>query len=127
MSTTRTDSPDTTEPSHLPAAHARRGGAECALWSEWRLAQGRYGALRGVDLEERAGVIHLRGRVPTHYLKQVALAAVCGLAGASPVVNEIEVVNDPRPGPYFHPVRALRRRDVTPPPGASIPADNKDH
>jgi hypothetical protein len=62
------------------------------------LAQGRlrgcpYGAVRNVACDYRDGVLVLRGRVPSYYLKQMAQAVV-GRAGAvERVVNLIEVVN----------------------------------
>lgn len=65
---------------------------EDSLSTEWRLIQGRYSALHGVELDESGGLVRLGGCVPSHYMKQVALAAVCRIAGPRPIVNEIKVV-----------------------------------
>jgi osmotically-inducible protein OsmY len=39
----------------------------------------------------RDGVLRLRGHLPSHYLKQIALAAVAEVEGVRTIVNEIEV------------------------------------
>jgi len=51
-----------------------------------------YSALRGVVCDEFGGAIRLGGRVPSQYLKQVALAVACEVVGSTPVVNTIQVV-----------------------------------
>jgi len=58
------------------------------------LGESRYSAVRGVVCDEFGDVIRLAGQVPSHYLKQVAFAAVCQAVGSRPVINEIQVVND---------------------------------
>ncbi len=65
-----------------------------------RLAQGRlersgYSILTRVPCECHGGVPRLRGSLPTHYLKQVAMARVAGVEGVRAIVNEIEVVRPP--------------------------------
>ncbi|MFO0952466.1 MAG: BON domain-containing protein [Isosphaeraceae bacterium] len=65
---------------------------EIATRCAWQQVQCRYPALTAVVLEQHDGVYRLGGRVPTYYLKQVALAAACEVAGPRPVINEIEVV-----------------------------------
>jgi osmotically-inducible protein OsmY len=64
------------------------------LQVQWRQLQSRYSSLHGVVVDERGESVHLKGRVPSQYLKQIALAVACQIAGTRPVVNEIQV--DPR-------------------------------
>jgi osmotically-inducible protein OsmY len=64
-----------------------------------RLEQSSYRELRGVSCEFHEGVLTLRGRVSSYYLKQVAQTLIRGLDGISQVNNRLSVV--PRP----HPVR----------------------
>lgn len=100
MTTAREHVRDTIDAPPVPAP-LDGGGTDIVPWSEWQLVQNRYTALRGVVFEDLGDAIRLGGRVPTHYLKQVALAAACGLAGSRPIHNEIEVVGAPvrRPAP----------------------------
>jgi BON domain len=56
------------------------------------LTQSGYLALRSISCDLIEGVLHLRGRVPSHYLKQVAQSLVLELKGVRGVVNQIEVV-----------------------------------
>jgi osmotically-inducible protein OsmY len=51
-----------------------------------------YHALKQVSCEYRDGVLILRGRLPSYYLKQMAQTAVARVAGVGRVVNHIEVV-----------------------------------
>jgi osmotically-inducible protein OsmY len=51
-----------------------------------------YLALKNVKCDFHAGVLTLRGALPTYYLKQVAQTTVAGLDGVDRVVNLIEVV-----------------------------------
>jgi osmotically-inducible protein OsmY len=46
----------------------------------------------------RDGVLRLRGDLPSHYLKQIALAAVAEVEGVRAIVNEIEVRRPPADG-----------------------------
>jgi osmotically-inducible protein OsmY len=57
-----------------------------------RLCQNPYSPVQRVTCECRAGILILRGRVPTYYHKQIAQEAVSGLEGVEQVVNETEVV-----------------------------------
>jgi len=59
--------------------------------AETRLRSNSYLALKNVSCDYHDGVLVLRGRVPTYYLKQVALATVAGLAGVRHVVDQIDV------------------------------------
>ncbi|HYT89933.1 MAG TPA: BON domain-containing protein [Gemmataceae bacterium] len=65
------------------------GPAELA---EGRLRRSSYLALRGVSCAWDAGVLTLRGRLPSYYLKQVAQASVAQVGGVERVENRIEVV-----------------------------------
>jgi hypothetical protein len=62
------------------------------------LEQSSYGALRALvcDVDAALGTIRLSGRVPSHYLKQLALAVVSEVAGDRSIVNEIQVIRAPR-------------------------------
>jgi osmotically-inducible protein OsmY len=64
--------------------------AECA---ETRLRHNSYLALKNVSCEYRAGVLTLRGCLPSYYLKQMAQAAVAQIDGVERVVNEIQVLS----------------------------------
>lgn len=56
------------------------------------LNQSRYNALRHLVCEEIGGVVRVSGRVPSHYLKQVAFASVGEVVGARPILNAVQVV-----------------------------------
>jgi len=56
-----------------------------------RLRSTSYFALRDVRCEYREGELTLLGRLPTHYLKQIAQKVVADLEGVTRVVNQIEV------------------------------------
>ncbi len=59
-----------------------------------RLQHSGYVALRMVTCEFREGVLTLRGRVPSFYLKQLAHASVVKTPGVEMVVNSIDVRED---------------------------------
>jgi len=59
--------------------------------AESRLRSNSYLALKNVSCDCQAGVLVLRGRLPTYYLKQVATAVVAGLPGVRHIVNQIDV------------------------------------
>jgi osmotically-inducible protein OsmY len=80
--------------------------------AESRLRNSPYAALRTVSCEFHEGVLVLRGRLPTYYLKQIAQASVVDLDGVAGVANQIEVV---RPGPA---VTALSPETVNPTAGS---------
>src|SRR5947209_19012856 len=52
-----------------------------AGWAEVRLRDNGYLVLKKVSCEYREGVLTLRGRLPSYYLKQVAQEAVARVAG----------------------------------------------
>lgn len=76
----------------LPAAPGVRPRAGLALEVERRLRRSGYLALRDVSCDLHAGIVRLRGRLPTYYLKQVAQAIVSEIAGVHQVINHIEIV-----------------------------------
>jgi hypothetical protein len=72
--------PDTPRPD--PQAVAERG-----------LRSSRYPALKAVSCDYRDGVLVLRGRLPTYYLKQMAQEAVAHqVQGVGRLDNQIQVV-----------------------------------
>src|SRR4051794_37519916 len=60
--------------------------------AEARLRRRGYSALREIRCDVRPGELRLVGRLPSQYLKQVALAAVADVEGFHRIVNQIEVV-----------------------------------
>jgi osmotically-inducible protein OsmY len=89
----------------FPAQPPTHGGTEAEDWpgagsltpdvrelAERRLRGNPYLALKNVSCEYREGVLTLRGRLPTYYLRQVARAAVAGMEGVEAIVDCIEVV-----------------------------------
>lgn len=65
-----------------------------------RLSASPYFRLRSVWCDYHEGVLCLRGRVPTFYLKQVAQTIACQVDGVEECMNRIEV------GPGSSPERA---------------------
>ncbi len=59
--------------------------------AEARLRANPYLALKSITCDCRLGMLVLRGRVATYYLKQMATAAVADLPGVCRVVNQIDV------------------------------------
>ncbi len=66
--------------------------------AEARLRGNAYLALRSVSCTYGRGVLTLRGRLPTYYLKQIAIATVSEVEGVERVADEIEVVSVSRRG-----------------------------
>ena len=70
---------------------ARAGGdlrpSDVRSLAERRLRDNAYAALRNVSCEYAEGVLTLRGRLPTYFLRQMAQAAVAGLDGVRAVVD----------------------------------------
>jgi osmotically-inducible protein OsmY len=60
---------------------------------ERRLRESSYYYLRTISAAYEAGVVTLRGRVPTFYLKQTVQALVERIEGVEQVVNLVDVVN----------------------------------
>lgn len=80
----------------LPPAEAQQTEASkerLAVSSEAqsRLRMSAYRALHFVSCEFHEGVLSLRGRVPSYYLKQVAQTLICQVEGVGQVNNRLEV------------------------------------
>jgi hypothetical protein len=71
--------------------HPEPGECPIALLAVCRLRGSGYAALHGVGCTFESGVLHLRGCVPTYYLKQVAQSLVVDLDGVLRVNNQLEV------------------------------------
>jgi hypothetical protein len=76
--------------------HPAPGECPITLLAVYRLRRTGYGALQGVGCTFESGVLHLRGCVPTYYLKQVAQSVVVDLEGVLRVNNQLEVFCQPR-------------------------------
>ena len=59
--------------------------------AEARLRQAAYYGLRRLSCECRDGVLTLRGRVPSYYLKQQAQAHLQGIDGVQAIDNQLIV------------------------------------
>ncbi len=59
--------------------------------AELRIRGSSYLALRDVTCVARGDILHLRGRLPSHYLKQVAQEIAARVEGVRHVSNGIEV------------------------------------
>ena len=61
--------------------------------AEWGLRRSRYPALRTVSCDYQGGVLVLRGRLPSYYLKQMAQEVVAHqVQGVGRLDNQIQVV-----------------------------------
>jgi hypothetical protein len=85
---------------------------ECpvTLLAVCRLRRSGYGALHGVGCTFESGVLHLRGYVPTYYLKQVAQSLVTDLEGVLQVKNQLEVFSQGRVAHQIV-IQDIERRD----------------
>jgi osmotically-inducible protein OsmY len=72
------------------------GECHITLLAVCRLRGSGYGALHSVGCAFDSGVLHLRGRVPSYYLKQVAQSLVVDLEGVRQVINRLEVSSQAR-------------------------------
>jgi osmotically-inducible protein OsmY len=61
------------------------------------LHQHGYGPHKALELSVAQGVVTIQGRVPTYYLRQVAVECLRRVAGVIQVVDRIEVTATPRP------------------------------
>lgn len=77
--------------SDCPEQRMRRTPPALAAQAVARLQQAPYHDLRQVSCEARGGVLTLRGRVPTYYLKQIAQTLVFSLEGLLDLRNELDV------------------------------------
>jgi len=76
-----------------PPGIPRREGL--GLEAERRLRRSGDLGLRDVSCEAHAGIVRLRGRLPSYYLKQMAQAIVADIDGVRRVVNLIEIAVPP--------------------------------
>lgn len=53
--------------------------------------ESQYTAIRDICCDDHEGTLLIRGRLPSHYLKQLVLAAACEIAGTIPIRVEIVV------------------------------------
>jgi osmotically-inducible protein OsmY len=51
-----------------------------------------YGTLRAIEVSVNARIVHLAGRVPSYYLKQIAQATALAVPGAHQIHNGLDVV-----------------------------------
>lgn len=70
--------------------------AVVASHAEMGLRRSSYRELRGISCYFHEGVLTLRGRLPSYYLKQVAQTLVVRTVAHCAVVNRIEVVDRSR-------------------------------
>jgi hypothetical protein len=73
------------------------GAAGVAEQAADRLRESPYQALKDLCCAYREGVLTLRGRLPSYYLKQLALALVGRVQGIGRIEDEIEVVRPAHP------------------------------
>jgi osmotically-inducible protein OsmY len=76
------------------------GGCRIRLSVEHRLQRSGYAALNTVcvEFQGESGILHLRGSVPSYYLKQVAQELVVDVDGVRYVNNQIIVARSSRNG-----------------------------
>jgi osmotically-inducible protein OsmY len=60
-----------------------------------RLRKSPYPEVRRVACEFHEGLLFLRGRVPSYYLKQIAQTVVLGMDGVDEIHNQLEVITPP--------------------------------
>jgi osmotically-inducible protein OsmY len=72
----------------VPASHSR-----VRLQVARRLHDAGYLALREIhcSFESESGHLHLRGRLPSYYLRQVALAVVADIEGVGTIIDQIRI------------------------------------
>lgn len=83
----------------LPGIPRREG---LGLEAERRLRRSGDLALQDVSSEAHAGIVRLRGRLPSYDLKQMAQAIVADIEGVRRVVNLIEITVPPGRPPLGH-------------------------
>ncbi len=76
-------------PSRTPSPS--RHSLDIAQQAEERLRSNSYLALRNISCEFREGVLTLRGRLPSYYLKQVAQNLVAELDSVHTLINAIDI------------------------------------
>ena len=63
--------------------------------AERRLRESPFTALRSLECHCRNGELCVRGKVPTFYVRQVAVDSLRKIHGVACVLDEIEVADDP--------------------------------
>jgi osmotically-inducible protein OsmY len=76
---------------HGSSAHDAQGPAPPLERALHRLWSHPHRVLKNLSCAYRDGILTLRGRVPTYYLKQLAQAAVANVEGVVQIDNQIEV------------------------------------
>lgn len=79
-----------------PTAKSQVASPDVVADARDRLRSLPYPAMKRLHCDYGAGVLKLRGRVNSFYLKQLAQEAVSALHGVHSVVNEIEVAEGAR-------------------------------
>jgi hypothetical protein len=77
---------------HCAAGPAGRG-PDVGRLAESRLRCSAYLPVRRLSCEFRAGVLTVRGRLPSYYLKQVALAEVAAVEGVRRIDDQVQVAS----------------------------------
>jgi hypothetical protein len=84
----------------LPMERAGRRSHEIAQAASKRLRRSPYPSLQRLSCEcDDLGVLVLRGRLPSFYLKQLAQVAVAGVHGVVQLINATEVAPSAILGP----------------------------
>lgn len=81
---------------------------EIARRVKLRLRESRYASLQDLVCEESGGTLWLRGRVPTQYLRQLALGAASRSAGERVIMMDVEVVSPSAPATARRPKAPCR-------------------
>ena len=83
--------------SECPAQPATSHSLDLAEAAGQRLRQSGYRPLWTITCHYHEGMVFLRGRVNSYYLKQLAQETIRNVAGVEQIVNEIEVVFPEQP------------------------------
>jgi osmotically-inducible protein OsmY len=83
-------SPNSSVPK-LPESSLPNGRRDIAAEVSNRLCESAYFRLRNVWCDYHEGVLCLRGRVPSFFLKQMAQTIACQVEGVEECLNRIEV------------------------------------
>ena len=78
-------------PDHVDSGHT--AASRIAQQAKQRLGGTSYQFLRFVDCCFQNGVLTLRGRVPTFYLKQMAQSVLANIEGVDRIDNRVDVVS----------------------------------
>ena len=80
-------------PSRERAYSVTEAAERIAKRAERRLKESGYFCLRRVSCHYHEGVLALRGRLPSFYLKQVAQTVVLQIEGVIEILNQVEVID----------------------------------